>query len=235
MRRYRPGSVLVVAILQIAFGALNLLEKLCGLGFQLAGGNKIFAPPGSPQAAQQPDVEGFLREKLPYYDAMRYGGMALGLVVGTVMIVSGVGLLKMRRWGRRMTIGYACYSILRTILSIVFAFIVAVPLMREFVARELEKPNLPAPQAMALKWMDTSFTIATYVPLLRSLSYPIVVLIVMFLPHVRAEFRAERVAAVEEDEGEEADGLPDEADEADTPREQDGDSGAVKNPDAPAP
>jgi hypothetical protein len=226
--------VLVVAVLQICFGSLALLGNLCNGGLQLAGGNKAFVPAGSPQAAQQPDVEGMMRARMPHYELMIYGGEALGLIAGTVMVVSGVGLIKMRRWARWLTIGYACYNVASTIIGFIFALTFSLPLTREILAQARADPKLPPQGAFILNMTETITTAALYATLLF-LAYPIALLIVMFRPHVRAAFRAEGGAAVEEDEGEEASGLPDEGDEADTPREQEGDSGAIKNPDAPAP
>jgi hypothetical protein len=232
VQRYRPSSVLVVAILQIVFGALALLLNVCGGGFQLAGGNKVFMPQGNPQAAQQQqfqdDLENMLKERAPYYQATQYGGLVLGLAAAAVMIASGIGLLKMRRWGRWLAIGYACYSIASTILYMVYALTVTLPIMREFVAQERLKPNLPPAQAMALNMMDTMATAAAFVPLVF-LAYPVVLLIVLFLPQVRAAFREEPAERAEEDDDEPLDV------ELDTPRDHGDDAGAIKKPDAPPP
>jgi hypothetical protein len=231
MRRERPGSVLVMAILQIVFGVIALLLNICGGGFQLAGGNKLLMPAGNPQAAQQQqfqdDLEKLMREKVPQYDLMQYGELALGLVAAVVMIVSGVGLLKVRRWGRWLAIGYACYSIAHTVLSFIFALVFTVPAMREFIAQESQKPNLPPAQAMALNMMGTTAAIAAYAPLVL-LAYPVVLLVVMFLPSVREAFRGAPPDDFEDDLDDE-----DPEHEADTPRDHGDEPGAFKESDPP--
>ena len=99
--------------------------NVCGTGFQLAGGNAAFMPTGSPQAAQQQqmqkDMEDLMGRKIPHYKSWQYFGLSLGLLSGTVMLASGIGLLKMRPWARRLTIIYACYNILNTIVTVVIA------------------------------------------------------------------------------------------------------------------
>ena len=66
-----------------------------------------------------------IKAKVPHYELMLYGGLALSLASGTVMIVSGAGLIGLRRWARGLTIGYACYNIAMTFVSVVFFFVVA--------------------------------------------------------------------------------------------------------------
>src|SRR4051794_11643492 len=116
--RNRPTSVLVLAILQIIFGSLGLLGSLCGVGMQLAGGGSMF---GGQAPQGMPDIQALLRERVPHYEIVLLGGLILGLISGTVMIVSGVGLIRMRPWARVLTIGYAIYYIASTILNVAYA------------------------------------------------------------------------------------------------------------------
>jgi hypothetical protein len=192
----------VVAILQILFGSLGLLFSLCGGAIQLAGGSKIFAPPGGAQAAG-PDVEGMIRARVPFYEAWQIGGLALGVAAGAVMLVSGIGLLRMRPWARKVTIGYACYNILATIANFVFALVVTAPLMKEIFAELRADPKLPPQAVSVLNLTETFATIGTYTNLVF-LAYPIILLAVMFFPHVRAAFRAASLPpAKEEEDGDE--------------------------------
>jgi hypothetical protein len=185
-RPERPGAVLVVAILQICFGSLGLCGSLCGGGAQLAGGAKVFTPPAGAQA--QPDVEGMMRARVPYYTAMEYGGAVLGLIAGTVMLVSAIGLLKLRPWARYLTIGYACYNIVSSIFGFIFSLTVTLPVMREVWAEMRADPKLP-PQAVSVMNITETITTAMIYASFIFLVYPIALLVVMFLPHVKAAFR----------------------------------------------
>jgi hypothetical protein len=210
---YRPSAVLVVAILQITFGALALLCTLCG-AFQVVGGNKLLMPAGNPQAAQQQqfqdDMERTLEEKVPHYQLVQYSNLVLGPLAGAVMIVSGIGLLKMRRWGRWLTIGYACYNIVSGILSFIFTITYTIPAMREFVEAESRKPNLPPGQGPALSMTGMMASGIAY-GTLALMIYPIGLLIVMFMPDVRAAFRGQ-APALKDESGEEEEDLGDEDD-----------------------
>jgi hypothetical protein len=197
-RPERPSSVLVVAILQIAFGSLGLLFSLCGGAMQLAGGAKVFAPPGGAQAVG-PDVEGMIRARVPYYDTWQAGGLALGVLSGAVMLVSGIGLLRMRSWARRVTIGYAFYNIVVTIVNFVFALTVTAPVMREVLAEVRADPKLPPQAVSIINLTETFATVGTYAGL-ALLAYPIILLAVMFFPHVREAFRAAALPPAREEE-----------------------------------
>jgi hypothetical protein len=211
MRRpERPSAVLVVAILQICFGSLALLGSLCGGGLQLAGGARMFAPP--PGAQAPPDVEGMIRARVPYYTAMQYGGAILGTIAGAVMIISAIGLLKMRPWARGLTIGYACYNIISTIVSFVFALTVTLPVTKELFEEMRADPKFPPQMGNFMTMMESMTRVITYASL-AFLAYPIALLIVMFLPHVREAFRAAAHPRPDDEEYEDED-YDDEADAA---------------------
>ncbi len=142
-RPYRPSAVMVVAIMQITFGALGLLSNLCNVGIQAAGGTKAFTPPAGAAGPQTPDVEAMLRARVPHYDLFVYGQLTVSLIACTVMIVSGVGLLRLRPWARRVTIGYAFYNIAMTVFGVVFALLVTRPLMEDYFAQLRADPKLP--------------------------------------------------------------------------------------------
>ncbi len=184
----RPSSVLVIAILQICFGSLGLLFNLCGGAMQAAGGAKMFAPPPGAAAQAPPDVEAMMQARVPYYKAYQMSALALGVVAGAVMLVGGIGLVKMRPWARPLTIGYACYNIVITIVGFVMNVIVNGPVMKEVYAELRKDPNI-ARMGGLMDITEAAATIMAYGSLVL-LVYPIVLLTVMFLPSVREAFRA---------------------------------------------
>src|SRR5262249_41870247 len=114
-------------------------------------------------------------------------GLVLMPLAGAAMLASGIGLLKMRGWARWLTIGYACYNILSTILSVIYQVTYVVPAMDEFIAKEAQKPNLPPGQGAGLNMAGSVTAAAAFFPLLL-LVYPAALLIVMYLPSIRAAF-----------------------------------------------
>jgi hypothetical protein len=204
--------VLVVAILQICFGALAMCANVCG-GLQAAGGGAVFIPAGSPQAAQQKqlqqDMEDLMEQKFPHYKALQYGGLGLGVTAAAAMVVSGIGLLKMRPWARRLTIVYASYSIASTIIGVLIAVTITLPLTAEVMAELNAKGSFPPGTAPVMNAMGPLMTAGAFAQLVF-LAYPIVLLVVMFLPDVRAAFRGAGGKQVEESGPEESEVEPEE-------------------------
>jgi hypothetical protein len=171
----RPSAVLVIAILQIVFGVLGLLGRVYSGGVLLAG------------APQQPELEVLLRQWVPHHEKILYGGIVLGLISCAVMIVSGTGLLGMRRWARPLTIGYVFYNIAITVAGVVYAFVVTGPAMRVILA-QMRSDATPSQQSLAdLKLAETMVAVGPFLQLVF-LVYPLALLIVLFLPDVRAAF-----------------------------------------------
>jgi hypothetical protein len=190
MKRERPTSVLVLAILQIVFGSLCFLLTTCGGAFQLASANKMFKPPpGQGALKEDPEekLEKLMEQKVPVYKSIQVAQLGLGLVLSVALVVSGIGLLKLRPWARTLALAYAVISILETICSIVYELLFAMPVLREFVAGERARPGLKAEEKMVFDMMEIVGNFAVFAPLII-LIFPIVVLIILLRPNVRAAF-----------------------------------------------
>src|SRR5262245_6550476 len=103
----RPLSITTIAILHFVFGGLGILFGICG-GITLAAGGgsqNWFMSSGGPSANQdqmqkmQQDLQKAI-EGGPAYQAVQIGNLVLDLAISVTMIVSGVGLLQLRPWGR---------------------------------------------------------------------------------------------------------------------------------------
>lgn len=192
-RQLRPTPVLVIAILHFTLGGLSLFYGLCGLGGQLVMTSNLFpkppTAPGRPQPLTQEDVQKYIDERVPYSKAMLYGGMIFDLLLSTLMIVAGFGLLQMRNWGRNLSIGYAFLSIAHKLFGLVIFFLLSLPIMREFLDHI---PNQGPETAFVVPIMRVIMFITPALQL-GYMIYPITVLIIMFLPKVSASFRGEPV------------------------------------------
>ena len=89
-----PTSVTVFGILNIVFGLLGLFgTAFSAVALFAAGGNNPFL-------VNQP----------PLVMTWMQFSIVLGGVASVVLLISGVGLLRLRPWGRTMAIGYAVYA-----------------------------------------------------------------------------------------------------------------------------
>jgi hypothetical protein len=194
MRRIRPTSVTVIAILQLVFGCLWLLCGLGSLAMQATGMNNMFMNMGNvqtnnPQLAKQQEIQKEVMQfsKEQSSGAGQYASLLQYVVLSVLMILSGIGLLQMKSWGWVLSLVYATLSILSNIALAVYIWFVVVPAVQAF-ADKLAAQG-PEAQVMAgLLKFGSNFSIVT--PVL-SLIYPIIALILMLRPSVVAAFRGE--------------------------------------------
>lgn len=113
----RPTGVTVVAILNIVLGAFGLLGGLCGLG-----GPAIQAAM-KPQAGAgaKPDPSTLFQEEMERQDpnskAVDLARAGISLLLGAGLLASGIGLLKLRPWGRTLAMTVAVIEILVVLAS----------------------------------------------------------------------------------------------------------------------
>jgi hypothetical protein len=182
--------VLVIAILHFVFGGLGLTCGICGGIAQVAGGNQMFQQPGQKDAKAadmekfQKDLEKHVEEKLPANKAVTYAELGLGIVANLLMVISGVGLLMVKSWGRILSIVYGVFSILLNIGAAAYAFLLQIPVTAEFFKN---MPGKGQEQEAIRNMMQFALYGAAAFQLLF-LIYPIIVLIIMFRPKVVAAF-----------------------------------------------
>jgi hypothetical protein len=164
---HRPTSVTVFGILNLIFGGLGM----CGLVFLAI---LMFVP-----------IEGFdpnsgmgPLEEHPVFQAYQQISVGLGFVSSIVLIAAGIGLLRLRPWGRTLSIVYAGYAIVSTILGTIINFAVMMPIMMQ-QAEAAEGPARAAAMGGAI-----GGSVGGCVGLI----YPVLLLYFMLRPHVRAAF-----------------------------------------------
>jgi len=110
MQPQRPTSVLVIAIFHFIFGGFGLLCGLIGLGGMAVGaangGANPFGPPPGGGTAQQKELKDFQdrvqqreAQELPIQRTLAPVNMVISLLFSVLLIVSGVGLVKMKPFG----------------------------------------------------------------------------------------------------------------------------------------
>src|SRR5262249_53287737 len=161
----------------------------CVSGLQLAGINKMAEQ--MPQPGGRPNVgleaEKFVEQKVPYSGTIRIALPIVGLIAAVVMVISGLGLLQMKRWGRWLAIGDACFIIALTLAMIAFTVLVRGPALKEFAVEKGKDPNLQPHEKLALSILESSTAVQGLFNV-AYLIYPAVVLIFMLLPSVSKAF-----------------------------------------------
>ena len=171
----RPTSVTVFGILNLIFSALGL----CGVGFGILGlvvlQNPEFGGAGPTPLAIK------LMQDNPTYQVFSFVSVGLGVFSSILLAVAGIGLLKLRPWGRTLSIIYGGYSILMAIAGVAINLSVFAP--------ELEKAQQQAsPQATA---EAMSGMVGAGIGGCFSLVYPLILLgFMLFNQNVRRAFGA---------------------------------------------
>jgi len=195
MNRERPTVILVMAILNFVFGGLFIVCGLCGILGTLLTGAMFKGMAGASKGASGggPDPFGEMSkmfDQIPGYYPVQIGTMLLMIVLNIVLIVAGVGLLKMQPWARWTSVGYGAATILLQMMILAYAIFVVQPAMeqwtKDFTAK-LGGPGQPPPNMAANSAMSTMGSCFNFV---MYTAYPLALMIVMVLPNVGAAFSA---------------------------------------------
>ena len=154
------------------FGILNIVFAVFGV-FGLLGTVALFSLTGP---SKNPVVK-IMRES-PAYTAWLKLTIPLGLLTCGILLAAGIGLLRLENWGRKLSIGYAIYAIVFSILGLVMNFIFLFgPLLEEAAQRK-------GPEAAGAIGGAVGGTIRGSIGLV----YPILLIIFMTRPKVVAAF-----------------------------------------------
>jgi hypothetical protein len=163
----RPTSVTVFGVLNIVFGALGFFAMM----FTVI----VFILPLP--TANNPVLE--IMRNSPGYTVWMKLAVPLGFLATGVSIAAGAGLLKLKSWGRTLSIGYAIYSIVACLLGAVLNYIF---IMQPLMERASQKSG---PEAAALIGGAIGGTFGSCFGMI----YPVLLLIFMLRPNVVAAFR----------------------------------------------
>jgi hypothetical protein len=159
----RPQAVTAFGVLNIAFASVGILGVM-------ASRFRAEALNSNPLAAviyASPQFMTWSRIHTP-----------VGYVLAAVLLVSGIGLLKLKPWARTAAIGYAFGTIILSCISS-FVFVrYVLPVMLEKAA------TLSGPDAFALKIGAYAGASGGFIGLI----YPALLLFFMTRPHIKAAF-----------------------------------------------
>jgi hypothetical protein len=186
---YKPASITVIAVLQLVFGGIGIFLDICGGVMALSGAQNWMMPTATgPNAANmkrmQEDIQKTM-DSVPASHAVQIGNFGADFAISIIMIMSGVGLLRLRPWGRLLSIVYAVASIALKIFGAVYAMAFTIPAINGY----LNSHNATAPEEQFAFSIMRMTAILPLIFQLVFMIYPIIVLIIMFRPAVAAAFR----------------------------------------------
>jgi hypothetical protein len=122
MPEQRPVAATIFGILNLVFGILGVCGNIAGVGFfVLISSNIIDAKIKAEMNLQQFDD--------PVYFGILSAQMVFNSILSIVVIISGIGLLKFKPWGRKLAnfyaVAYLILLVVGTAVSVYFTFIPA--------------------------------------------------------------------------------------------------------------
>lgn len=146
------------------------------------------------KAAKVPDIGKALTT--PQTKAFYYGVGVFGLVLNLLFLVSGIGLLAMASWAYKLAIVASALRILEQMFSAAYHTFVIAPATGQIVQgwldlmRKMTPPSSPPPPALdMITAVQVWSAIGSFYSLALYCAWPITVLVILFLPHVREAFR----------------------------------------------
>jgi hypothetical protein len=183
----RRATVLtVMGILNIVFGSLFMLCNLCaavGLMF-LFSSSSLFALPGFNVG---PDMLEFMKQEVPAYVPVTVSHVVLSLILDIVLLVSGIGLLNVQRWGRALALIYCVVSIPMQLGITVFTVAVVNPAMQRWQLDFFGRMGAQLPPG-AMGGNSVTNNLMSLVVGILWVVYAVVLLIMMVVPSTRAAF-----------------------------------------------
>jgi hypothetical protein len=182
--RKRSGILLSVGICNIAMGCLALLCGTCG------GGGIVFV------SRVQRELIDFMNDRIFAYLAWEVAKHGMTVLLGTMLILAGIGLIMQRRWGWLLTLFCAPCTLLLQVAYIVFQVLCVLPAVhdfqRQFLGNELSGPEA---QGRAIGNAVGIF-FAAGVPC----AYAVATIIVLLLPVTLRDLRAAESAREDDSE-----------------------------------
>lgn len=179
----RPTPITVLGIINIVWGVLTLLSSLLGIAtlFAMPYFVNLMAsmpPPtrGGPAPGSPSPAAMFSMWKDPTYLACLSATHGLHLIGGAILLAAGIGLLRMRNWGRVGSLVYAGWAFMSIVASQVISWTIFMPITNRMM-KSMGGPGMPPIS------MTTSITIISMIiGIGLSLAYPIVLTVYMTRP-----------------------------------------------------
>ena len=141
----KPKAIKVFGILNVIFGGLGLLGTCIGLGAILAITSGLIPVPEG-----QSNPAFVLQEENAFLYFYNIISAVFALIFTVVLLVSGIGLLRHKKWGRNTGLAWAAYNVIATIIASVVTWTHIYPHQLEMLATNEAMPNVPNMEAILL-------------------------------------------------------------------------------------
>ena len=207
MARNRPTIVFVMAILNIVFGTLGFLTACCAGGSTLFMQFVPFPPaPWNPKEGLYKPMIDVLDQEAPSHLTVQVGSLGLSLLLAALLIVAGIGLIRMHGWARVLAILSSVGGIVVLVGTFIYGIIALNPAMHKAQAALMESMQknmaaqgtpIPNMNLQLGRGAEIAIGAVTYgIPI----AYCVVAIVTMLLPSVSRAFAgAEMTAAATED------------------------------------
>ena len=166
----RPTSVTTLAAIGIVIGSLMILCKPAGLFIQLA----------MPMPQPNPMVDVFRNDPTLRFFTLANG--ITGTLINVLLLMSSLGSLALKPWGRTGMLGYAALAVLLTAVNQVVGALIVGP----EVERIMRQSGTPMPPGMAFMEGWVGVVISS----ILLLWYPVLILIFFTRPRAKRAFEA---------------------------------------------
>jgi hypothetical protein len=151
--------------------------------------------PQGPQRISQAELWGGIEQRVPWFQSYMFWTNVVSAVLCVAMIVGAIGLLRLRLWGWYLSLAWALASLGLGVVGLALMWVYIGPAMNESYQQVLENvppppPGRPDMRPILEQSMNAGMTIGL-VTGASALLYPLVMLIVVCLPSMRAAFRPE--------------------------------------------
>jgi hypothetical protein len=193
MLQTRPTAILVIGVGNLLMGLIGVVWNGCGTVSVVAEKKLSARWLTAEQQAEQAAIERVLVRKVPLHQEYQLVvRLAVPWVLTLMLLVSGVGLLRLSNWGRILAIFYAVFSLLHKMVMGVYTIAFLLPFYTDIFATMVDPRRIDVSVAA-----ETPAIISLVVtPFLLTL-YPIAVLLLVNRTAVVEALQAPRPVELE--------------------------------------
>jgi len=183
MAQKRPGALLAIGALNIVFGSLGLLCSLSSYDFLADHLESSLVAAFDPGASTEDEQAQQVEALVPSRKLVNVAYASIQLLLNGLLVVAGVGLLKMRWWARRACLAAALLAVLTGLAHLLYQLLVVHPFHKQVYSA----PGLNDPFVMMLADATIGTALADFV---FTAAYPLVLLLLLRLSLVASALAA---------------------------------------------
>lgn len=172
----RPATIIVFGVLNIIFGGLGVITVISNFIIMQFGVFEKLGLPQDPLTKRLLD----LQKNDPLFSTVSTVSNLLGLLASAALLAAGIALLRMRPWGRVVSLIHAAYSMVSVIVITLFYYSrLYAPMLEE------AKPNTQE------KMQAVMGTVAGFGGCCLGMIYPICIFVFLTRPSLIAALKGE--------------------------------------------